>query len=703
MTKIKKIGILGVALTTVAAPVLTTISCGSSAGSWKYDQNSSRTIRLWSSLSSSAQATPLAAVIKKYNDTKPATDKPVELVQISEGYDGITKNIRQKLEAKDKTTLPNLAIAYPDTIGAIARYDMHFDLASDSTGKVGVDSSLFDNQFTAINSQIAGVEQGFYSVPFAKSTDMLTTNEPVLKHFINTLISKGATKSATNSTKISNIIGKTNLDGDVTFIAENRFPVKSTGTIENYTISDDIFNNLEAMLDFVIQTTKVIDAKKDNYVMGIDSPTNMMYSMGYSLAAAQWDKFYFKKNSNGYIDYDFLTDGTESNRNFDKIYSKIAEAINSGGLYIRDVAPYSSDMSKIHKMALSIGSTAGYQYNSMASGAVYAKQTDNTTTLVRAEQVYYVSSYAVEEAGIKVTFANQANPANTVTLHSSEITPPTDLSKLNYDYYSKLTAQQIKTQLALPETPGDISKDDAKYVVQWDSRIVDSPSGYTDVKKLANVNLNEPLCDGTSPTAVTHQRFGNGLYTIDHSEMQFEPMTGSLQAAEMSISETPKTFSGKTTESKVTLIQGPSIIGVHANETDNLESKKFLNWLFTAQVEWTVIVDKVETIVTKTPAEYFSGQASYILPTKNFLNDTANAAKGNAAQKLAFSSLKTIMNDTSEYGFDNPVDWTTGTVRNNIAKAVYKGFNNWYTATSNPKAWTTKQVLDNIIENKPKQ
>lgn len=705
MTKTKKLGMFAIMLSTIAAPVITTISCGSSNKSWKYDQNSKAKIQLWSSLSSDAQKTPLADVVKKYNETNAKTDKDVEIVAIDGGYDAITTGIQQKLEAKTKDTLPNLAIAYPDTVGTIARYDMHLDLELDSDAEnatSGISKDIFADQFVNANSQIAGVEDGFYAVPFAKSIDMLTANEPVLKYFMQELLNNNASFDSSNSTKLQEINSKDYAD-DVAFIGTKRFSSKQSDS-STFKISDDIFTSFEALLDFVIAASKVLTIPKNSYILGIDSPTNIMYSYGYSLSKADWNDFYFQKNSKGYIDYKFLKSGTTAYQNFDKIYSKMAAAIEAGGLYIRDVAPYSSDMSKTHKMALSMGSTAGFTYNYMASGAVFGRTKDTATTkedIIRAEQLYSVTAWETKDEGIKVTLTQQGS-TYTISLFSSEVVKPSTLG--TYDYYSNLSASEIKTQLSLPTTAGDVV--DGVKALQWDSRIVATPGGYTDVKKFVGVDIAKPLVAGTSPTETTNQKFGNGLYFVDSSEIEIESQTGSLQAEEMSIYNVPSKFAKDATaasnEKMSYLVQGPSLVGVHANKTDNEETRKFLNWMYTQKINWEWQSGNNTLTETATPAAHFAGRASYILPTNAFLNDSANANKGNAAQKLAFATLKEIKDDANIFGFDNPVDYSTGAMRNNIATAIHSGFNSWYTATSNRKAWTTSKVISEVKDKQTK-
>ncbi|AAB96121.1 hypothetical protein BIX54_02060 [Mycoplasmoides pneumoniae] len=80
-------------------------ACGAKG---KFDQVDDGKIVLASSLTSKNAANALQAVVEKYNQVKGGNDYPIEITQITGGYDGGRGNLQTKLSVKDKTTFYNL-------------------------------------------------------------------------------------------------------------------------------------------------------------------------------------------------------------------------------------------------------------------------------------------------------------------------------------------------------------------------------------------------------------------------------------------------------------------------------------------------------------------------------------------------------------------------------------------------------------------
>ncbi|SYV93776.1 lipoprotein, partial [Mycoplasmoides gallisepticum] len=55
------------------------------------------------------------------------------------------------------------------------------------------------------------------------------------------------------------------------------------------------------------------------------------------------------------------------------------------------------------------------------------------------------------------------------------------------------------------------------------------------------------------------------------------PSEQSLQVSEADIRIAPTKFQASATKNTI-ITQGPSLIGIHANEKEDLQTKRFINW-----------------------------------------------------------------------------------------------------------------------------
>ena len=617
------------------APLASTIACGKSSLG-KYNTENDGKIKIWSTFSTtSAQQRSLEEVVNKYNEVKDASDQPVEIVSISGGYSAQEPGLRTKFEAQDKRTLPNLVIGYPDTVGTIARYEMTLDLGENTKlDEFGADRSIFGSDFIAQNRQIAGVDStGLWTIPIGKSTDMTTINEPVTKYLIDQLVAAGATIATDGSTKIKEIIAK-NYSGDIAEI-EALFTTKNASGI-SYTISDDIFTNFEQQLEFVRKATEVVNLPQDHYILGIDSIVNMIYSTVYSMGGANFSNFLFNKTADGYINFNYGNASHASRKNLEIIYNAINETVATGGLFIRDVQ-YSSDMGKNHRMAMFVGSTAGYSYNTIAAGSgwVLTDASDPTKTFNSpANEVVSITDHAGGYAEVGFRSGSHTNK-----LRSREY----DGAKDAYNYVSDLNAAELKAAVSV----GD-------FLFKYDSRIADVPVH----NAVGAVSLSQS--DGNTKS--------NRLFNIPAANRQ-NADTKTLQQSEMSIVAPATTWDGSASNAKTTLVQGPSIFGVHSNNVQNEQTRKFVQWLYGDAVDFDGEV--------KMPAERFADGAAYIIPTNNVMSGTADST-WNDAQKLSFNILKDIYTNNDEHAFDNPADYNTGNARTYLKSGFVATFNSFY-------------------------
>ncbi|SGA30494.1 Uncharacterized lipoprotein MPN_097 precursor [Chlamydia abortus] len=106
------------------------------------------------------------------------------------------------------------------------------------------------------------------------------------------------------------------------------------------------------------------------YVLGFDSLPNAVNAISSSLSKGDSSKNYIRKSTdskfkvNGGYDFDsfYQNKKSEEYKLFEKSLAKIIEGINSNAIFIGGGGTYGSSDLTIHKLALSLGSTAGFSH-----------------------------------------------------------------------------------------------------------------------------------------------------------------------------------------------------------------------------------------------------------------------------------------------------------------------------------------------------
>lgn len=128
---------------------------------------------------------------------------------------------------------------------------------------------------------------------------------------------------------------------------------------------------------------------------------------------------------------------------------------------------------------------------------------------------------------------------------------------------------------------------------------------------------------------------------------------------------------------QVTITQGPNIIGIHANEKENAETQKFVNWFLNNTESWEVKNGKDSSTKQQTAAEFFAESASYILPlkeifdkdnkkaTENKDNNTSNKKQANTYAEKALDLFQQISKGDI-VSYSDPSDFRSGKFRDGI-------------------------------------
>ena len=202
----------------------------------------------------------------------------------------------------------------------------------------------------------------------------------------------------------------------------------------------------------------------------------------------------------------------------------MSAAIKAKAVYLNVGGSYSSSLEVQHKIALAIGSTAGYKHNFVAGNIAF----------------YNIGNK-------KVSFSSYTNKVD----H--------DGSFKGYRHLQKI----LKSTNAQAHKNGDIVLSDLEADKKFDI-FMKKPNVYItssgDVKDVLSA-------DKMKITGGDHPKYLVSMSGVITSE-------GTLQKNEVVIYNSPTKFRDTDTN-KVALVQGPSLIGVHANDNEDAEVKKF--------------------------------------------------------------------------------------------------------------------------------
>ncbi|MGV1745808.1 hypothetical protein ACNI76_03295, partial [Mycoplasmoides pneumoniae] len=159
--------------------------------------------------------------------------------------------------------------------------------------------------------------------------------------------------------------------------------------------------------------------------------------------------------------------------------------------------------------------------------------------------------------------------------------------------------------------------------------------------------------------------------------------SSTLQSEEAIVLAAPGKYKS-TDKKKVTITQGPNIIGIHANEKENAETQKFVDWFLNTEVDWPAKEnssnkqDQQNSTKKQTAAEFFVESASYILPLKEIFENkekkenTSNSDKNksssqrkNTYAEKALELFQQISKDEI-VSYSDPSDFRSGKFRDGI-------------------------------------
>ncbi|MDC4182565.1 P68 family surface lipoprotein [Mycoplasma bradburyae] len=450
------------------------------------------------------------------------------------------------------------------------------------------------------------------------------------------------------------------------------------GGLKGYTLDANVFNTTKGLIDLSVRIAKSYSTKlkapndrqqiDPQAVLGIDSPSNFLYTNSFSQVNGNWNEFLVRKSSNGKT-YDFnalLNNDNNRAAPLMNTFNAVKPLIDANGLFLNNGGNYSSNWEKFHQLAFFLGSTSGY-YQSFVddkegSNLVF-KNVDMkvasyefprfTSDLYAPTKTEYGQGAigAFNNRGKRYVIYKKENFNDSLKADKNNKVIPDEMNRAAAETALSTRLESIKT--TLPE-----SKDGNQTQIGWIGTGFDLDKFNSAVKPKIHQLGN------------LYDKKYKAAFVLDtDAEKKIVPTEQSLQAKEADIRIAPKKFDQANTK-EIVMTQGASLIGIHANEKEDIQTKKFINWLIkTGNINVPAVMKKgkVETpSFTGTPLNFIVDRASYILPTNEFLNNPNVKDNKTEYQKIAIDAFKSIQSDNNYVPYNDVPDFRSGTFRKTI-------------------------------------
>lgn len=656
MKKINKI-LLGLApaAALIAASGLSA-ACGHTGGgnsgtSYGFDQTDDGKLVLASGFSNTnPQGIALKAVVDAYNKWIKDNNKqsegylPVEVKILANGYN--TNTLRSDLDAKNSNDFYNMTLNYPAAASILSQYKMNLAISKEDYDKFGI-----ENGFNLGNDLIGGnTKKEKWVVPLSRSSEMLSVAKALVGKFIKELKDLGVKISEKDNTKVNEYLKYYTDNTNEAKGVDETWAHAKTEKLDEIKgkilealpeMSDQIFRDYSSMINFSIQAKKMYNKDPLLNVIGFDSLPNVINTMTTSLTGGNINKGYIKpdedKITTGGFDYaTFLKDAnSEQSKLFKKMVDLILEGVKEGAVWIGGAGAYGSNNLVKYQLAMSLGSTAGYEHTFLKDdkeNPLTNLKIKDTTTLLDNQSTLEVSNKKPN-----------ASDKWIIQIKSGKYT--------NGVYGKDNWASAKKHDKKITQEAADIIK---KQVQGQEGYLVELSSTFEYKNNKISLKKGNKELDAVYLGKI-YEGNEKEYFFLKKSEVNEEIVSPNkiLNQDDADWISSPLAFDKNA--KKAVFIQGPSILPIHANEKEDKATKLFINWMFQHDLENFKIekVSKGKTIITtfdgkQKPIDIFNEYGSYISPTKSYFSSD-KASKLNKATKIAFDNFKQLDNKDSGY------------------------------------------------------
>lgn len=673
---------------------------------------------------SNPQGKALKSIIDFYNDwlkKHPEKQKegylPARLKPAPNGYN--TDDLTTKLKNKEKNTFYNAIINYPAAASLISKYKMNLGLSD-----ADFDAIKYASSFKDVNKTIAGnTKNEKWVIPMSKSSEMAAVNKPVVGKLIHQLMEWGAKIDPANSTKINEILsgyinGSTKTeDGkkvdeiwDKSKLEDGEVLNALKEQLENYTISDDIFNSYTKLIDFAIWAKRAFPKKKDLAIVGFDSIMNAINALASSLTKGDLSQNFINKDDkfNKTGGYDFSSFINDKNSKQYKLFEQVTEilrkAIQYNAIWVGGSGAYGSSSLVPHKLGISIGSTAGYSH----------------TFTERTEYLYFNLDGIEKEQEVQyANFLENKNPSSNVLW---EINDLNGYKNKIYNHTTVLKGKENKYNLkAKDQAAEDLLKSLDENGALSSSKNIFEKDGKVYTKLRDNDgNSKEIELPGAKKLGKIFKKQKDGKEVEDKYTYYYLPKEivsyVKKSAAEVANKSDVAHYhapylAGKSNDETNSIFsQGPSLVPIHANKQEDKATQLFIKW-FTQYVlqgnEQIQIKEyknpetgKKETRTEKNDSiiNVFNKLSGYISPTEEYMKksiDDPVIKKLDYSSQLAFQGFKKTIDESDKYKL---VDDVASPLSNVLRKSMESSFKSLVNKSSSSFDDLVKSIKQTFIE-----
>lgn len=655
-----------------------------------YDQDSEK-IKIgvtWSK--SNNQFKILKALIEYYNaHVKSASDKEIQLDNIGSAYGEGGKKVDNFLTSHDATGSYNLIFNYSPNAAKLAEKGMLLNFR-DKEEEFDLKKTYFDKNFTKISDNVEHIQypNGFWVVPGFKSTNTLSINQPVLAYILKNMVENGATVDKDFEELYNKILkaGSADEKGVEQIWGTTVSNVKDL--VKDYVIKSTILTQYQQMLHFSEIAQKMFtNSSKANtglHVMGIDDAAGVfnqsMYSHGL-ITDMNEDGLHKLGKDKGVtkVLFDNINKNDTTKRAAEEIFNSIKGALEANGLKLYGDGAYASNDQVYHKMAFSIGSSAGYSHNynnaekqikfqaSLSAGDIELALTKNN--------VYKLNTSVSEEhqnKGVK-TYISKYN--NLIFSYSASVN---ENEVGGYDY--KFASQEDEELFVKNQKLIDanrillISDDNASKTAELEKVLraleVNADNQVAYLGKVESIKTKGRFVyfigfkgESTNDGDLKASEIGTlNLLDSKNKLLQVIETSGEkiLSQSELLVMSTPLKWNDSSSRS-IVYTQGPSIIGIHGTTEDDKQTKKFVKWLLTSTDKFILdntndFSKSLKDFLAKehTAVEYIQYVANYFIPTANFTELPNNQFGTNAALNVSLQMFKNAALNDDVFIFEEP-------------------------------------------------
>ncbi|RIV17005.1 P68 family surface lipoprotein [Mycoplasmopsis gallopavonis] len=652
--------------------------------SGKFNQSVKETLVIGHTFSESgAQAKAVASLVKVYNNLvdsrsqdliEPSKAKKWNIKGLGSGYQGGAESIDRSLQGRDTDSFVNLTINYAAVAASLAEKDML--LSFNSNGNDNLDITNYSSSFTVENYTIENVANpSTVLLPQFKSTLVLALNAPVLAYIFNTIVENGGSVDA-SATDFVNKIKEAGKKDEAAVKSIWGAPSANVREVVNgFVITDAIFKSYSAMLDFADMSQKLFvnssNPDSELHIVGFDSAVSIYETAIYSELNAKDSEMIAAVNVDSNtkhvnIDYRPLhnTNSPASVKSAE-VVGRFATSVKNNSLKLLPGGQFASTDQINHKFAFSIGSTAGYSHN-FVTGASSAFEISGKPTLRLNNDLSKDTGTfrTVQKTPSGKNFKAVANAIGYVGKYKNAILPA-DAELAAY----QLKALDAESEAKLREMYAQAKEDNSSVIalVNYDKK---TPALYSTFKE--STHYAELVTSGTTEYLVLFFKDAQGnnleneLAALGYQKSE-KSLQQLLEKHELFTLPTPLKWKA-TSPKNVVFGQGPSIIGIHANETDDEATRLFVKWLVTSTTKYNF-----DGKGTFTPSEYLEKAMNYINPTNGFQNKTAEqvtaAFDDNAYLKTAFEMFKQASDSSDTVIYSEPGTTKANAFRQSIESA----------------------------------